>query len=144
MPETSYNLYVDSYTRGIDETTQTPLLPHWSFWIDTKQSRTVFHQVQGAAPHLRYEGEEKQIRLKPDTVEGIIHIGEVPKDSLDAVTELLETIPLRQDGVTIWGNHRACRAWCLDAIAPMKKKGWVYDRITPEVIMAALKPEWEE
>ena len=140
-------LSVVSYSRGIDPTSGVPLNPHWSFHVNNKQTRTLFFQLKGQTGQYYYGGEEKQILMKSQSRDKMVRIGAVPEDRVGELDVLLGTIPLRNDvganAMTEWGIHRGCRAWCLDALAPLKNAGFIDEGVTPESIKAALKPDWD-
>lgn len=140
-------LSIVSYSRGTDLTTNMPLNPHWSFHLDNKQARTLFYQLSGTPGQYYYGGEEKQNLLNSKSKDKIVRIGAVPEGRVGELDSLFDQVPIRNsiaaNALTEWGNYRGCRAWCLDAIEPLRKARFIDVGITTDIIKAALKPDWD-
>lgn len=140
-------LSIVSYSRGTDLTTNMPLNPHWSFHLDNKQARTLLYQLSGSPGQYYYGGEEKQILLNSKSKDKIVRIGAVPEGRVGELDSLFDHVPIRNsiaaNSLTEWGNYRGCRAWCLDAIEPLRKARFIDVGITTDIIKAALKPDWD-
>lgn len=147
MSQDTYEISIISFSRGAHPDTGEMLKPHWTFHINTLNTHTIFHELEGSAKNYRYNGAQKRILVKSDDVDKMVRIGSVPADKLDCVEELFENVEPRNSieagAWTEWGDYRGCRAWCLDALAPLREAGFLDGLVTPEFVKATLKPWWE-
>ncbi|EIN09634.1 hypothetical protein PUNSTDRAFT_133412 [Punctularia strigosozonata HHB-11173 SS5] len=126
----TYPLSIVAYKRGTQNDEIRPY--HWQFHLATGDIRGVFHQLYGEPGNFWYEGAEKMILF--ETEGGKVTIGAVPADALDELERILEQIPVVLDKNVKWN----CQSWCLDALEPLRAKGWIADGITETTIREAL------
>ena len=147
MNPEKYRLSIVSFSRGKHPDTGQMLKPHWTFHIDTKTTHTIFHELEGSAKSYHYDGGQKRILVKSADLDKMVGIGMVSPDKLNAIEEIFERVGPRNTieagAWTEWGDYRGCRAWCLDALAPLRAAGFLDDHVTPEFVKESLKPDWE-
>lgn len=137
-------IHLVTYDRGKDYKGQTKPY-HWEFLFETGKPGSgngIAHQLHGMPGAFYYSGPEPvDIWASENSTHALIkstlEIGQISREELDGLEELLRAIPITRDEASEWN----CQSWGGEALAMFIEKGWVDAQYSFAVVKEWMKEQ---
>ncbi|KDQ59144.1 hypothetical protein JAAARDRAFT_33876 [Jaapia argillacea MUCL 33604] len=134
MPPATLPIFAMQFSRGKEEASDY----HWNLTIITDSAtRTgIVHQVTGCTYCYGYERNPRQRLEHSPQWRGSLHLGSVPKDRLNEIERILESVPIDNSDPQF-----NCQVWTFLAVARLRQMGF---GIAPGLTMLSLRSKLSE